>query len=392
MAIEDEPVDFDIICQSDCITMEADWAEVASALKINHKNPYELLSLGNYLKSTKIFQNISIIKILDLCTLMKLERFKYGETIFEDKSEGDKIYLIYTGSVKIMKNDKFLRELAEGNCFGEISVLLNQKHSAKVVAFSEELLIYTLEKDIFLKFFDKNTIDYFINKILMEDQFNTSLENLYYVKQIGQGKFGSVSLVHNTKNIYAIKAATLKQVEQQKHLVKYFQNERNILLSTDFQFVVQLIKTLKNDEYIFFLMEYIRGFTLSKYFSERPDVKLKSKKETQFFIGNILLVINYLNTKNIAHRDLKPDNIMIDERGYLKLVDFGTSTFINNYTYTMIGTPHYMSPEVLNLKGYGLSVDYWSIGIIMYECYFGTYPFGNNANDPMEVYQEILKR
>ncbi len=58
----------------------------------------------------------------------------------------------------------------------------------------------------------------------------------------------------------------------------------------------------------------------------------------------------------------------------------------------MIGTPHYMSPEVLNLKGYSLSVDYWSIGIIMFESYFGYYPFGRNANDPMDVYQDILKK
>jgi len=298
--------------------MEANWAEIIQTIKIdtNNKDPLDLLNLVNYLKKTKIFHNISINKLLDLCNKMKLEKFKAGEIIFEDKSDGDKIYLIYEGSVKIMKNDKFLRELDAGNCFGEISILLNQKHSARVVGFTEKVIIYTLNKDIFLKFFDKNTIEYFKNKILMEDQFNTSLENLYYIKPIGQGKFGSVSLVHNTKNLYAIKAASLKIVEHQRHLVKYFKNERNILLSTDFQFIVQLIKTLKNDEYIFYLMEYIRGFTLSKYLSERPEVKLRNKKETQFFIGTILLMIDYLNSKNIAHRDLKPDNIMIDEKVY----------------------------------------------------------------------------
>lgn len=81
---------------------------------------------------------------------------------------------------------------------------------------------------------------------------------------------------------------------------------------------------------------------------------------------------------------------MIFNKGYIKLIDFGTSKKILNFTKTMIGTPHYLAPEILIGKGYGLSVDFWTIGIIMFEMIYGVYPFGNSATQPKEIYSEIL--
>lgn len=83
---------------------------------------------------------------------------------------------------------------------------------------------------------------------------------------------------------------------------------------------------------------------------------------------------------------------MVDKTGYLKIIDFGTAKIINDFTQTIIGTPHYIAPEILIGKGYSLTSDYWSLGICMYEIYYGSYPFGNNANDILEVYKEILHK
>ena len=225
-----------------------------------------------------------------------------------------------------MKDDKLVREIEEGNCFGEISLLLNEKHSATVIAASDLAVIYTLSREHFHNFFDAKMVDILINKIALQDRFNTTLEHLYLIKKIGQGKFGSVSLVHNTKNVYAIKAVNLSMIEKNKYLIKYFQKERNILLSIDYHFIVKLIKTLKNSEYIFYLMEYVKGVTLSKYLTSRHQHKIKNKKETQFFIASLLLITDYLNKRDIAHRDLKPDNIMVNEK-----VNIQSLTFLYNY-------------------------------------------------------------
>jgi cGMP-dependent protein kinase len=83
---------------------------------------------------------------------------------------------------------------------------------------------------------------------------------------------------------------------------------------------------------------------------------------------------------------------MIDKTGYLKMIDFGTSKCVTDFMQTIIGTPHYIAPEILVGKGYSLSSDFWSLGICMYEIYFGSYPFGNNANDILEVYKEVLNK
>ena len=97
------------------------------------------------------------------------------------------------------------------------------------------------------------------------------------------------------------------------------------------------------------------------------DSDLLSNDEAQFYIGSMLLAIEYLHKLNIVYRDIKPENIMIDEKGYLKLIDMGTAKILKskngiNKTFTLLGTPHYMAPEILKGKGYGLQVDLWSIG------------------------------
>jgi cGMP-dependent protein kinase len=105
----------------------------------------------------------------------------------------------------------------------------------------------------------------------------------------------------------------------------------------------------------------------------------------------MLEMIGYLHDRNIIYRDLKPENIMIDHEGYPKLIDFGTAKSIDGRTYTMIGTPHYMAPEIILGKGYTYAVDYWSIGVILFELICGTLPFGNSSKDAYEIYEYILE-
>ena len=103
-------------------------------------------------------------------------------------------------------------------------------------------------------------------------------------------------------------------------------------------------------------------------------------------------MLEYLQKRYIVHRDIKPSNIMIDSNGYLKMIDFGTSKFLTDYTSTVIGTPHYIAPEILQGKGYSLSCDFWSLGICMYEIFYGIYPFGNDATEVIEIYKEIIHK
>jgi len=118
-------------------------------------------------------------------------------------------------------------------------------------------------------------------------------------------------------------------------------------------------------------------------------IGLCGTKDAQFFVGSIILALEYLHHNHIIYRDLKPENLMIDHTGRLILIDLGTGKKLikkPNKTFTIIGTPHYMAPEVLKNKGYNFLVDLWSLGICLYEFMCGDLPFGNDSDDPYDVY------
>jgi cGMP-dependent protein kinase len=162
------------------------------------------------------------------------------------------------------------------------------------------------------------------------------------------------------------------------------------MLSLDHPFIIKMVKSMKNKHFCFLLIEFINGTNLDEYLTRRESKQ--NIYETQFYIGSMLLMLDYLQKKFIAHRDIKPSNIMIDTNGYLKMIDFGTAKILTDYTSTIIGTPHYIAPEILQGRGYSLSCDFWSIGICMYEIFYGKYPFGNYANEVIEIYKDVLKK
>lgn len=108
-----------------------------------------------------------------------------------------------------------------------------------------------------------------------------------------------------------------------------------------------------------------------------------------FYAAQVTLMFEYLHNKNIIYRDLKPENLLISNEGYLKLTDFGFAKVVEGRTYTLCGTPEYLAPEILLNKGHGKAVDWWTLGILIYEMNAGIDPFTDE--DPMAIYQKILK-
>jgi len=319
---------------------------------------------------------------------MNKEIFKTGETVFCENTDGNQFYLIHKGKVKISQNNKTLRILEGGSHFGEISLLTDKPRSATVLAL-EETVCYTLSNPDFSAIIDAEILKRIKAALYLYNR-DIELKDLFYVKFLGKGKFGSVSLVHNKHNVYAIKAVSRKVVETQKLLARYFISEKKIMQAIEHPFIIKFVKTLKNEHSCFFLLEYINGKNLDEYLNKRKYIR--NACETKFFMACLLTVISYLHKRGIAHRDLKPENIMIDKTGYLKLIDFGTAKKIEDFTQTIIGTPHYIAPEILLGKGYSLSSDYWSVGVCMYEIQYGMYPFGNNASDVLDIYKDILQK
>ena len=383
-----------VLAQGKCRVVEFYCRNLIDILGVTTLKPqkyFSFFSQLNYMKKTELFRNTSDSLIIKICLLMSKEKFSPKSIIMNEGEMGDKFYLIKNGKVIVKKHNKLVREMEQGSCFGEMALLVNEPRSATVEA-STNVTTYVLTKQSFIDTLDKNMLTYLKKKVALQDTFDSHLEDFFFCKNLGQGKFGSVSLVHNGKNYYALKAVSRIAAEKQKILIKYFLEERRVLIKLDHPFIMKLVRTFKNEENVFFLTEFINGRGLGKYLESKPQNSFLNKYETQFYVAFLLIILDYINSKQVIHRDLKPDNIMIDSNGYLKIIDFGTAIAIKNFTSTITGTPHYIGPEVLMGKGYSYSCDYWSVGVITHELFYNYYPFGNNAGDPMEVYRDVLKR
>ena len=210
----------------------------------------------------------------------------------------------------------------------------------------------------------------------------------YLIKQtLGTGSFGRVRLVFQQKEnkFYALKI--LKKIEIMKlKQVDHILSEMSILNLIDHPFIVRMRGVSQNDRYLYIVLEYVQGGELFTYLR---SVKSLRNEDAIFYAGQVLLMFEYLHTKNVVYRDLKPENLLIDAEGYLKLTDFGFAKVIESRTYTLCGTPEYLAPEILLQKGHGKPVDWWCLGILVYEMLVGIDPFSDE--EPMNVYQNILK-
>ena len=337
--------------------------------------------------------NSSKIKINELEKYINLEKFQSKVPIINQGSKDlSKIYMIKTGYVDIYINNKYIRTLSMNSPFGFKSILSGSKIRTASAIANSYVEVYSIDYNAFDKYVLKDNpsiVQFLKYKISLEDE-TVELEDLDNIRLLGKGSFGFVSLVRSkkTKNLYAIKSIPLKKI-MQLDMYECIKNERNALRMLDHNFILKQVKTLKDSENIFFLNEYIKGKTLNKIIKDLGNL---NKSQSIFFSASIILAIEYMHSNKLIHRDIKPENIMVSETGYIKLIDFGTvkeTSNLNGRTHTSIGTPHYMAPEVIRGDSYDCKVDYWSIGVCIYEFICGKKPFGDSFKDPVEIYKSV---
>lgn len=135
-------------------------------------------------------------------------------------------------------------------------------------------------------------------------------------------------------------------------------------------------------------MELVTGGELFDAIRQLPNCL--DRKQTQFYAASIILALESLHSRDVVFRDLKPENVMLDAQGYLKLIDFGIAKKVEERTFTLLGTPHYIAPEVIAGQGYATEVDLWSLGIMVYEFMYGVLPFGNDLENPVDVLNDVM--
>ena len=346
----------------------------------------EKSSFIEQLRKVVLFKNFTNAKLEVLSKKIKVEKVANGKNVITQGEEGTRFYIVKKGLVDIFVSDKYIRTMNENEYLGERALFFKEPRSATAKAHGD-VEVYYLEKEAFETVIEKNLKEYLINRLYLQDD-KVQLTDLFYYMKLGSGSYGNVSLVENTKKkfFYAIKNISCKQILHTQ-LHQNLDLEKKILLKIDHPFIVKLVKTMKDKNYIYFLMDYIKGKEL---FDVIRDIGLLNKFQTQFYGASIMLAVQYLHERKIIYRDIKPENIMVVGNGYIKLIDFGTAKEITDKTKTIIGTPHYMAPEVILGEGYSFKVDFWSIGICMYEFMCGGVPFGENHEEAMDVYISII--
>ena len=384
----EELIKHDLIADPDCILAEIDFEkfkeELGGDLKTAHTKSNQLKSFGNI----SLFRILSDEKIEFLQNNLKIEKFHNGKKIITQGEVGNKLYIIKSGRVDFFVNSRYIRSLGDGEDFGAKSLILSSDKRTATAIANGEVHCYTLTAKVFKSILEPNLYEYFTNKFALEDN-TIELKDLDNIKELGSGTFGNVNLVRNKKNkqLYAIKALDLQQIKKE-NLETCVELEKNVLLKTDHPFIMKMVKYLKDDHYIFFINEYIKGKEL---WDVIRDIGLLNKEQTQFYVASMLLAINHLHKKKIIYRDIKPENVMVNVKGYIKIIDFGTVKEIEDRTSTVIGTSHYMAPEITKGEGYSFQVDIWSIAICMYEFFCGKLPFGEDLEDPMDIYRAVCK-
>jgi len=210
---------------------------------------------------------------------------------------------------------------------------------------------------------------------------------------VGTGTFGRVLLVRlrredtslEPNRFFAMKILSKSEVVRLRQ-AEHVNSERYILARVRHPFIVDLYATFQDRLNIYMLLSYVPGGELFTHLRRAgrftPDV-------TRFYLATIILALKFLHSYNVVYRDLKPENLLLDSQGYLRLTDFGFAKRVDDRTWTLCGTPEYLAPEIIRNEGHGKAADWWACGILCYEMLVGYPPFFDDT--PYGIYEKILR-
>eukprot|EP00746_Dinoflagellata_sp_MGD_P085157 gnl/MRDRNA2_/MRDRNA2_33732_c0_seq1.p1 gnl/MRDRNA2_/MRDRNA2_33732_c0~~gnl/MRDRNA2_/MRDRNA2_33732_c0_seq1.p1 ORF type:complete len:943 (-),score=211.95 gnl/MRDRNA2_/MRDRNA2_33732_c0_seq1:16-2844(-) len=359
---------------------------LSNALNAPLKDAIRVNEIKKVLQDIFLFKSLYEDQIDRTVKALQQRKYKDGEHVVQQGEPANHFYLIQSGVVRVMRDGKTLRTLGKWDYFGERGLLLQEKRSATCQA-EGACVCLVLDSEVFTDIVGmfKTELEH---RIHLQD-LNIKMSDLRTKAIVGRGTFGIVKLVHHKADeskVYALKCVNKKQVVRMMQQ-KSIQVEREINAQCYHPCIMQFIKTFQDQSNVYFLTEFLGGGDL--FFAIR-EIGMLTKQQTQFYSGSIILALENLHERGIMYRDLKPENVLLDFQGNTKMVDFGCCKKALR-SYTLVGTPEYLAPEVILGKGYTCAVDWWSLGVMMYEFVCGPLPFGHDTEDQLELFREILE-
>uniref|UniRef100_A0A8C9ETM0 Protein kinase cGMP-dependent 2 n=1 Tax=Pavo cristatus TaxID=9049 RepID=A0A8C9ETM0_PAVCR len=332
------------------------------------KDSSEKKLITDALNKNQFLKRLEPQQIREMVECMYERTFQQGSYVIRQGEPGNHIFVLKEGRLEVLQQNKLLSSIPVWTAFGELAILYNCTRTASVKAITN-VKTWALDREVF------------------QNIMRVTMGKSFFLYLICAHHFYSQVKVKNENVAFAMKCIKKKHVvdtKQQEHIY----SEKKILEQICSPFIVKLYRTFKDSKYVYMLLEACLGGELWSLLRDRGSF---DEPTTKFCVGCVTEALEYLHHIGIVYRDLKPENLILDAEGYIKLVDFGFAKKIGSgqKTWTFCGTPEYVAPEVILSKGHDFSVDFWSLGILVYELLTGSPPF--SGADQMTTYNLILK-
>eukprot|EP00930_Biecheleria_cincta_P030868 TRINITY_DN2139_c0_g2_i1.p1 TRINITY_DN2139_c0_g2~~TRINITY_DN2139_c0_g2_i1.p1 ORF type:complete len:800 (+),score=169.09 TRINITY_DN2139_c0_g2_i1:86-2485(+) len=364
-----------------------------------------------YLSRVEILSSLLAAEKVSVAKALMEVHFAKNEVIIRQGDAGTTFYILFEGEVSVSVDGeekvklKASEDRGTAQYFGERALLNDEPRAATVKVVSKSAKALALDREAFDMLLGP-LADILARKDGEAQKGGVAppaggksadrdpnrakimFADLSKIGLLGAGGFGAVELWEHksTGETYAMKGISkgfIMKTGMQDSVI----TEKNILFMTNSDFIIKLFETFNSKQTIYFLMEPALGGELYSMYQRKGFYG--SEKHAKFYSAGVVLAFEHCHERHIIYRDLKPENLLLNEKGQLKVTDMGLAKFVIGKTYTTCGTPDYFAPEVIASTGHTHAVDWWMLGVLIFEFMTGSAPF--EAPYPMQIYAKVLK-
>lgn len=330
----------------------------------------------NYLSTIELFSSLSTRVLSLLNAILKTKSFEVNEIIYAEGDVANFLCIVREGTVSISEHGKEISIVSRNEIIGEACIIDGyRKTEAKAIT---KVSCFTFSKNKVLEILQNKLNRQVLKQKLFENQI--SLETLNITSEVTTTDFREFCLAtcSATKQTYTTEIIYKSKIND---IIEFNQliDQKRAQVRINYPQIPRFFRSFTSDSCVYFIYEYFPHELLSNC-----KTSLITESGVRFIIMSLNNILVYLSKSQIMHRNICPENILIDDTGYIYLDNFKYAKILKDRTYTIVGNPKYHSKEIILQRGYGLASEYWSLGVLMFELLTGNFPFGITEKDNYE--------